>query len=232
MSSPHFSTHAELLNAFHAVFKGLPHGIIFDCDGVIVDSFAANISFYNAVRALLSLPPMDAAQAKFAHMGTAQQALEHVIPRPFHAMIPELKAKATLQSPRSDDFTPMPGLRPFVQACKGHGILTGICTNRLNGMENLLQACEVDGLFSPVITVADAPAKPDPTGTNMVLQAWRLQPQATLFIGDSETDRDAAQAAGIPFVAFRNLEIMDGAIAAVYDFADLHQAFEKLWVEF
>lgn len=41
--------------------KLFPHGltgIIFDCDGVMIDSRAANAIFYNKVLAALGLPPL------------------------------------------------------------------------------------------------------------------------------------------------------------------------------
>lgn len=229
MPTPHFATPQELFDLFRTVFNGLPKGIIFDCDGVIVDSFASNIRFYNAVREILYLPPMDATQAKYAHMGTVQQALEHIVPRPFHAQIPELKAKATQLTQHLDTITPMPHLRPFLFACKAHGIEIGICTNRMNGMDDLLHECEMQDMFNPVITVAHAPAKPDPCGTCMILAQWALKAKDVLFIGDSETDRDAAKGAHVPFLAFGSLDLMDSAIAATDSFADLLHVFDELW---
>ena len=61
-----------------------PHGltgIIFDCDGVMIDSRAANAIFYNKVLAALGLPPLTPEQDAYTFMATARQALEYIVPR-------------------------------------------------------------------------------------------------------------------------------------------------------
>jgi phosphoglycolate phosphatase-like HAD superfamily hydrolase len=36
-----------------------------------------------------------------------------------------------------------------------------------------------------------------------VLDHYRIAPAQALFVGDSDVDREAAQAAGVPFVAYK-----------------------------
>ena len=63
--------------------KLVPHGltgIIFDCDGVMIDSRAANAIFYNKVLAALGLPPLTPEQDAYTFMATARQALEYIVP--------------------------------------------------------------------------------------------------------------------------------------------------------
>ncbi|WP_366912885.1 HAD hydrolase-like protein, partial [uncultured Desulfovibrio sp.] len=54
-------------------------GVIFDCDGVMINSRAANEQFYNRVLAYFDLPPMTPEQEAYSFMATAGQALRHIL---------------------------------------------------------------------------------------------------------------------------------------------------------
>ena len=45
-------------------------GLIFDCDGVLLDSRDANIHYYNLVLDYFSPPPLPPCDANFVHMHT------------------------------------------------------------------------------------------------------------------------------------------------------------------
>jgi phosphoglycolate phosphatase-like HAD superfamily hydrolase len=45
--------------------------------------------------------------------------------------------------------------------------------------------------------------KPHPDPLYRVLEHYRIAPHEALFVGDSEVDRQAAAAAGIPFVSYK-----------------------------
>ena len=62
-------------------------GVIFDCDGVIIDSRPANGLYYNRILAHFGLPPMTAEQEHYSFMATARQALEHILPEELHGQI-------------------------------------------------------------------------------------------------------------------------------------------------
>jgi len=67
-----------------------PHGIagvIFDCDGVMIDSREANNIFYNRVLAWFGLPPMTIEQENYCFMATSRQALLHIVPPSLHGQI-------------------------------------------------------------------------------------------------------------------------------------------------
>ena len=54
---------------------------------------------------------------------------------------------------------------------------------------------------------------------------WGLEPSSLLFIGDSSSDRGAAEKAGIPFLSFRTKGLAE---QSVEDFATLREALESL----
>ena len=71
---------ASLVAALHKAYGGGPDGIIFDCDGVLVDSGPSNVRYYNLLREGLGLPPITPEQERYVHMSTAEQAIDAIIP--------------------------------------------------------------------------------------------------------------------------------------------------------
>lgn len=219
----------ELATWMRHVYGGSPEGIIFDCDGVIVDSCAGNIHYYNLLRKALELPPITMEQAQYVQMSTAEQALDAIIPMPLR---PALRDAARTISYRRDILPllqPYDGLRDLLEACRQRGLRLGVHTNRLDGMDDILNKCELEGFFNPVITAASGPAKPHPYGTKIIVSQWNLPPSRLLFVGDSTTDRDAAAGAGVPFLAFRNPDLVEQGCC--YHFDDLSKALRAMSAE-
>ena len=52
--------------------------VAFDCDGVMFDTLDANRHYYNHILQRFGCPPMDAAQLRFVHSHTVQEALAHL----------------------------------------------------------------------------------------------------------------------------------------------------------
>jgi phosphoglycolate phosphatase-like HAD superfamily hydrolase len=49
--------------------------------------------------------------------------------------------------------------------------------------------------------------KPHPESIEKILQGFSLEKEEVFLVGDSETDREAAVAAGVRFIAYKNKEI-------------------------
>jgi len=218
---------SALATRLKTFFATGPEGIIFDCDGVLVDSLEANIRYYNLLRKELGLPPISPEQESYVQMSTVDQALKAIIPP---ALWPGLR-EAARRIPYRQEILPLlaasPGLSDLLAACRRHGLRLGIHTNRMDGMDDVLTHCGLEGMFNPVITASCVPAKPDPHGTLLILEQWGLPAHQVLFIGDSSTDRDAAVAAGVPFLPYRNPHLVPGGCCTVFD--DLTNALEMIW---
>ena len=66
--------------------------------------------------------------------------------------------------------------------------------------------------FDMVVTALDVKnPKPHPESIEKILQKFNLKREEAVFIGDSELDQQAAQSAGIKFVAYKNKEIPSDA---------------------
>ncbi|TLM68401.1 MAG: HAD family hydrolase [Deltaproteobacteria bacterium] len=181
-------------------------GIIFDCDGVLFESRAANLAYYGAVLETFGLPPVDPAdevRARLCHTAAS--------PEVFRVLLGEERVAAALAVAQDLDYRRfIPAMRPEpeiteVLAALSERFPLAIATNRGGSMREILDHFDMAGYFRAVVTSRDvARPKPHP---DMLFEAARrlaLAPSRTLFIGDSELDRRAAASAGIPFAAYRN----------------------------
>jgi phosphoglycolate phosphatase-like HAD superfamily hydrolase len=63
-----------------------------------------------------------------------------------------------------------------------------------------------------VVTALDVKnPKPHPESVEKILQAFNLKREEAVFVGDSELDQQAAESAGVKFVAYKNREIPSDA---------------------
>ncbi len=184
-----------------------PKGIIFDCDGVIINSYNSNTEFYNRLRASVDLPPMTEEQRILVHQLTGIQAIDLVIPKALQ--------KDAMKSYNDIDYvrdivpklTIYEGLHEFLAYCKSINLPCAIHTNRIIAMEEILVTFGLKEYYQYVITPADMAAKPDPIGSLTICERWNIEPVEALFIGDSDNDRKTAKAANIPFIGFGNEEL-------------------------
>lgn len=179
-------------------------GLIYDCDGVMIDSAEGNRHLYNLVLERLGLPPMTREQEKFAFQATFEQALLYMTPERLHGQI-ESAVRGAFDYER--DILPkirlMPGYREFVLKAHEHGLRQAIDTNRTTfGIEAIIRRFELPPYFEPVIDSSNTTPKPAPEGARKIAAAWGCEPERMLFIGDSPDDRLAAKGAGALFCAF------------------------------
>lgn len=183
-----------------------PKLVIFDCDGVMVDSREADRCFYNDILSAFGCPPMTREQTDYVFMHDARTGLRFLF-----RDHPEVSAAEVEMVAAESDFTPylrrmtlVPGLVDFLHALRRHGF-TAISTNRAGSMQELLAAFELSHLFDFVMTAAVAPRpKPAPDGMALILGHFGLQPEEALYLGDTLVDAQYAAASGVPFVAFGN----------------------------
>ena len=206
---------AAALNRAHSL-----QGVIFDCDGVLIDSREANLTYYNRLLLAADCAPMTREQEDFVHMASERQAVEHILSPEAMARYHELAAKA----PYREIVLPLLRLEDGAEAVltrlRERGLRLAVHTNRGAGMWQVLDKFSLRGMFEPVMTVVQAAPKPSPEGVLRILEAWGLPPAAVMFVGDSEADAAAARDAGVPLIAFKNTALRT-AVAHVASFAEL-----------
>lgn len=94
------------------------------------------------------------------------------------------------------------GAMEAVEALKSRGLGVGICTNKPEGLAHqLLTEMGVRDAFAALVGADTLPVrKPDPAPLVEAVRRLGGDPARTVLIGDSDTDRNTARAAGVPSV--------------------------------
>lgn len=179
-------------------------GIIFDCDGVLFDSRASNIQYYNLILGALGQPPMSPEDEDYTHMASVGQSLARIVPPALMPKLPEARKRIVYRRDILPLLEPEPGLMELLRWLRDAGFRRGICTNRTTTMEYVLDHFGMTELFFPVMTAARVRAKPHPEGLCATLDAWGLARDEVAFIGDTIADQETARMAGVCFWAYRS----------------------------
>jgi len=178
--------------------------IIYDCDGVLIDSRDSNRAFYNHILERFGLPALTEAQLEVVHVSSAQGAIDFL----FQGHPRREEAQAYQKTINNDPFLPLIRLEPHIREVllrlrSRHR--TAIATNRGKSLPLVLKSLGLEDLFDLTISASDVSRpKPHPECLFRILGHFRLEPEAALYIGDSFLDQEVAATAGVPFAAYKN----------------------------
>jgi HAD superfamily hydrolase (TIGR01509 family) len=195
-----------------------PRLIVLDCDGVLFDSLEANRAYYNAILERAGRPPLKEEDLKFVHMHSVDECLRYLANGDID-LYEQLK-EIGRSLPYSQFFSylkPEPGLYDFLSWAKER-FYVALCTNRTTSTIPLLKHFNLLEFFHLIRTALEYP-KHDPRALSTILEAFKVKPKETLYVGDSEVDAKLCQAVGVPLIAYKNKSLP--AIHCVNDFWEL-----------
>lgn len=160
-------------------------GVIFDCDGVMIDSVAANRIFFDRCLAYYGLPPMTDEQAAYCNMSTSRQGLEHILPERAKKDIPRFGRDIVNYDREILPFIKLyPGFLGFADFLHENGVRMAVLTNRTdNGMKSILDFFSLPSYFNPVVTASCGFPKPQPGGARLILSEWGVGAGDVLLCG-------------------------------------------------
>lgn len=183
--------------------------VVFDLDGTLVDSALDLREAVNRVLAEDGLPPHDAAEIRRMVGNGARRLVERAYAaagRPLDGADLD-RATARFADVYADHvavFTvAYPGVPETLAQLRAAGLSLGVCTNKPRRHTlALLDALGLRASFGAVIAGDDLPTrKPDPAPLLETLRRLGAPADATLYVGDSDTDVATARAAGVRVVA-------------------------------
>lgn len=159
-------------------------GIIFDLDGTLVDSALD----FEAMRREMGLAARSPLLESIDQLDEPRKSACH--------QILERHEWAGVEC-----ATLMPGVREFLTLLDARSVRQAVLTR--NSRAVALATLERLNLrFDPVLAREDAPAKPDPTAIWQICQAWALDRQHVLMLGDFHFDIEAGRRAGVRTVLY------------------------------
>lgn len=176
-------------------------GIIFDCDGVLFDSWESNKQYYNLLLDYLGQPAMTPDQEAYVHSHTVHESMEYIVPQAMWDRIPEARASVDYRKALSY-LHPSPGLFPLLRWLRSKGMRLAIATNRTTTMPLLEEHFGLRPYFNPIYTASMTFPKPHPEVVHRILEQWRFKRKDVAFIGDSSVDEATARNAGVRFWAY------------------------------
>lgn len=201
--------------------------VLFDLDGVLIDSYALWFHLLNQAAQHFGKPPI----SDKAFHDTWGQGIEADIAAFFPGLTVEQLA-AYFQAHYAEFLThieKIPGAQEALYSVKhlyAQGPkrrLTGCITNSMGGIAR--QALEQVALLSLLDRVLGADeaqcSKPDPRGVLKLCRQLGVKPYEAILVGDSAYDEEAAKGAGVTFVGYKR--------DSRYQLTDLAQL--RTWIE-
>ena len=180
-----------------------PRAVLFDLDGVLVDTFDAWVAVLDECRARRGLPPLGPEPVRrtwgqgiladchsfFPGEDPARLALEY-----------DLGFRRHLGRVRLT-----PGVRELLHALLLADVPAAVVTNSPRGLTGrILRDHGIADLFAAVACGDEVPrGKPDPAVVHLALGRLGTGPEGTVLVGDTSLDVEAGRAARIPVVGFR-----------------------------
>ena len=193
--------------------------VLFDLDGVLINSYRAWFALVNDARRAFGRPPIDLA----AFDAGGGQGVDADVDRYFRGLTVE-RVGGYFDAHFMDhvgEVRVMPGARELLARLRERGLPTAIVTNTPRAIA--ADVLSFKGLFELVDELVGADevehAKPAP---DLVVEACRrldVEPGRSVLVGDSTFDRDAARRAGVLFIGYGGIE-GDATLARLADLAD------------
>lgn len=182
--------------------------VIFDLDGTLADTSgdliaAANACFRQMGQGEVLVPGQDAGIALRGGKMMLTRGLERLgqydpaAVEAYYPVLLEAYAEAI------DTYTVLyPGAMDAVEMLKTQGYGVGICTNKPAALADLLLGrLGIRDAFASMVGADTLPVrKPDPEPLREAARRAGGDPAKCVLIGDSDTDRNTARAAGVPSV--------------------------------
>lgn len=176
--------------------------VIFDWDGTLCDSVEQIVRSVQGVARELGLPvPSEAAAANIIGL-SLPRAMEVLFPEESPQRLEALiSGYASNYVASAEVPTLFPGALETLHELKGRGFELAVATGKSRrGLDRVLAALDLEGLFSATRCADETSSKPDPLMIAQLLDERSFSPEEVIMVGDTEYDLEMARNAGVASV--------------------------------
>lgn len=186
-------------NSWYNAAMNKIEAVIFDVDGVLVESKEANIFMFQAVLAKAGYPTPTRKEILDCFHLPLRQSLERLTGSSDPEEIQRIWDSAHDPSVRPPHLYQFPDEIDDVLRRLNKSYRLGIVTSRSRGgMESVFMAHPIQHFFDVVVVFEDYNnPKPHPEPLLLAAKQLRVHPEAIAYVGDSTSDVEAAKAAGM-----------------------------------
>jgi HAD superfamily hydrolase (TIGR01509 family) len=177
--------------------------LLFDLDGVLIDSFDAWVAVLDECRERRGLPPLGPEPVRASWGQGIAADTRTFFPG---ADAAQLAAEYDEGFGRHvDKVRTIPGAPELVAAARGRGLRTALVTNSPVAMaRRVLSATGLSEHLELIAGGDEVPAgKPAPDVVELALRRLEVAPADAALVGDTDLDTGAARAAGVAAIGYR-----------------------------
>ena len=178
-------------------------GVIFDLDGTLLDTLEDLVDAANATLAHFGFPGHSPAAYRYFVGDGLMTLIERIVPRENRSQ-PEIAACMDIflqlyEQGWDVKSRPYVGIVEMLQQLRQAGLQLGVLSNKPHAFTQLcIQRFFAADIFDFVFGQREGvPKKPDPAGAMEIAELMQLQPQQILYVGDTATDMQTGNRAGM-----------------------------------
>ena len=177
-------------------------GIIFDCDGTLVDSLGAALESFNFAIVKMGEPPKTPQEIKKYFGASADRILIQLL-NDQQRGLEAFEIFKDHQTELASQTKLHPGISDLLDTLLAHEVPIAIVTGRHEqDLEIVLKPHKISQRFITLVADNHVPeSKPAPDGIRLAASRMGLEPHNIMYVGDSPMDLQAAHASGAAAVA-------------------------------
>ena len=177
--------------------------VIFDIDGVLLDSKPANYAYYRSLLERHDFPPVSDAELDYGHSHTLRESIAYLTRAPEHVVDELFERSRDLAGYPYDLVTLPEGCIEALESL-GRSYRLAVMSSRINeGIQQYLDLTGTHDYFGTVVGYEDSEHhKPHAEPLLVACERLGVEPSAAVYVGDAASDMACAQAAGAHFIAF------------------------------
>lgn len=203
--------------------------ILFDIDGVLIDSFDANLLFFQNLLPAFGYRKITAEEYRGMFHLTMIDVIKRISGLPDGPELDDIMTRAKSRVDYVHQLVKLSdGVEVVVQKLATKYQLALVTSRIRIGVTDLPVLAPLLPLFQTVVAYEDTKNhKPHPKPLLLAIERLNVQPAEAVYVGDAETDFIAARAAEVKAIMYKNHEVKN-ADGYVESFADLEQEIGSL----